>query len=298
MRGRDATAEQKLAAIAALQCGVVARNQALAAGISSSGIERRLDKGSLIAVHPGVYRVGHVAPSIEADYRAAVLACGETAVLSGHAAAHLLGLVRGRSVPEPEVLTTARRRVAGVVTRQTRRLSNRDRMNWQGIPITTPARTLVDLAAVVHEGELSRAVHEASVRHGTTAKEIEGALSRRPNAEGAGRLRAVVRGDVAITLSKLERRFLKVMREAGLPLPITNRLAGGRFVDCRWPEHKLTVELDSYRYHSSRHAWEKDRKREREAYARGDQLRRYTWDDVTKGKRVILRELRPILRER
>jgi len=298
MRGRDATAEQKLAAIAALQHGVVARSQALAAGISSSGIQRRLDKGSLIAVHPGVYRVGHVAPSIEADYQAAVLGCGGTAVLSGQAAAHLLGLVRGTRAPEPEVTTTTKRRISGVATRQTRKLSNRDRMTWQGIGVTTAARTLVDLAAVVHEGELSRAVHEAWVRHGTAPTEIEGALSRKPNAKGAGRLRAVVRGDLGITLSKLERRFLEIIREARLPLPITNRLAGGRFVDCRWPQHKLTVELDSYRYHSSRHAWEQDRKREREAYARGDQVRRYTWDDVTKGKRVILRELRPILRER
>jgi very-short-patch-repair endonuclease len=298
MRGADATAEQKLAAIAAHQHGVVARSQALAAGISSTGIERRLDKGSLIAVHPGVYRVGHVAPSIEADYQAAVVACGEAAVLSGRAAAHLLGLVRRTRAPEPEVTSAARRRLSGVATRQTRTLSNRDRMTWQGIAITTPARTLVDLAAVVQEGELSRAVHEASIRHATTPSEIEAALSRSPNAKGAGRLRAVARGDIGITLSKLERRFLKVVRRAQLPLPITNRLAGGRFVDCRWPEHKLTVELDSYRYHSSRHAWEQDRKREREAYARGDQVRRYTWDDVTKRERVILRELRPILRER
>jgi very-short-patch-repair endonuclease len=105
-----------------------------------------------------------------------------------------------------------------------------------------------------------------------------------------------VRGDVAITLSKLERRFLKVVREAGLPLPITNRLAGGRFVDCRWPEHKLTVELDSYRYHRSRHAWEQDRRREREAHARGDEFRRYTHGDVVESPRLMLAELDALLR--
>ena len=69
-------------------------------------------------------------------------------------------------------------------------------------------------------------------------------------------------------------------REEALPLPNTNRPAGGRYVDCRWPDHALTVELDGYRYHSSRHAWEHDRRREREAYARGDDFRRYTYGDV------------------
>ena len=83
-------------------------------------------------------------------------------------------------------------------------------------------------------------------------------------------LRAVLRGEFRVTLSKLEKRFLSVLRRAGLPLPRTNRPAGGRRVDCRWPELHLTVELDSYRYHHSRHAWEQDRRRE----ARGPRVRR------------------------
>ena len=90
-------------------------------------------------------------------------------------------------------------------------------------------------------------------------------LARRPHSPGAAALRAVLHGDVHVTLSKLERRFLARLRAAGLPLPQTNRPAGGRRVDCRWPELRLTVELDSYRYHRSRHAWEQDRRREREA---------------------------------
>jgi very-short-patch-repair endonuclease len=75
----------------------------------------------------------------------------------------------------------------------------------------------------------------------------------------------------------------------------TNRPAGGRRVDCRWPEQRLTVELDSYRYHRSRHAWEQDRRREREAYARGDQFRRFTWGDVFEDPRQMLAELRALL---
>lgn len=79
---------------------------------------------------------------------------------------------------------------------------------------------------------------------------------------------------------------------------MTNRVAGGRRVDCRWPAHRLTVELDSYRYHASRHAWEQDRRREREARARGDEFRRYTYGDVLESPELMLRELRALLSPR
>ena len=166
---------------------------------------------------------------------------------------------------------------------------------WRGIPVTTPAETLVDLAAVVDETELARACHEAGVRHHTTPKQVEAVLARRPNAKGAGQLRAIMRGEVKVTLSKLEERFLERLRQASLPLPQTNRPAGSKRVDCRWPAHRLTVELDSYRYHRSRHAWENDRRREREAYARGDEFRRYTYGDVFESPAPMLAELRALL---
>ena len=106
---------------------------------------------------------------------------------------------------------------------------------------------------------------------------------------------ALLRGDAKVTLSKLESAFLVLLGNEGLPLPETNRPAGGRRVDCRWPELKLTVELDSYRYHHSRHAWENDRRREREAYARGDGFRRYTYGDVLETPQPMLAELRALL---
>ena len=105
----------------------------------------------------------------------------------------------------------------------------------------------------------------------------------------------MLHGDVHVSLSRLERGFLAQLRRVGLPLPVTNRPAGGRYVDCRWVEQRLTVELDGYRYHSSRYAWELDRRREREAYARGDQFRRYTWGDVFEQSGPMLRELRSVL---
>jgi very-short-patch-repair endonuclease len=120
-------------------------------------------------------------------------------------------------------------------------------------------------------------------------------LSSRPTTKGAATLRRVLRGDTRVTLSALERRFLQLLREARLPLPETNRPVGGRRVDCRWPEHRLTVELDGYRYHGSRHAWEQDRRREREARARGDDFRRYTFGDVFEAPGAMLAELRSVI---
>jgi very-short-patch-repair endonuclease len=251
-----------------------------------------VQKGSLIPKHPGVYRVGHAAPSTEADYMAAVLACGDSALLSGRAAGHLLRLLKGSS-PPPEVTTRTERRIRGVTTKRVRGLDlGRDGTTWRGIPVTSVARTLVDLAAVLGVDALARACHEAGVLHGTTPAEVEAVLARHPKAPGAGKLRWVMRGDVRVTLSRLEGRFLTILREAGLPLPVTNKPAGGSRVDWRWTRQQLTVELDSYTYHRSRHAWERDRRREREARARGDDFYRYTYDDVYRRARVVIRELR------
>jgi len=92
--------------------------------------------------------------------------------------------------------------------------------------------------------------------------------------------------------------FLTRLRAAGLQLPQTNRPAGGRRVDCRWPARRLTVELDGYRYHHSRHAREQDRGREREARARGDEFRRYTYGDVFERPALMMAELRALPSDR
>jgi very-short-patch-repair endonuclease len=289
--------EEELARIAGAAHGVVTRAELLQAGVTVDEIRHRLRAGSLIREHRGVYRVGHRAPTILADYLAAVRACGDDALLSGPPAGHLFGLLKGSS-PPPEVTTPTERRIEGVNTRRSRNIDPRDRTTFRGIPITTVPRTLVDLAAVLPLYGLARACHEAGVLHSTTPAQVDRVLARRPNSRGAGNLREVLGGDVRVTLSKLERAFLHLLRGAGLPLPVTNRLAGGRRVDCRWPEQRLTVELDSYRFHRSRHAWEQDRRREREARARGDEFRRFTYGDVLEDSRYLLRELRQLLLRR
>jgi len=284
-----------IAEIARRQHGVVTRSELLAAGLSAKEVARRARSGALLPEYRGVYRVGHRAPSTEATYLAAVKACGRSAVLSGPAAAHLWRLTKGRP-PPPEVTARKEKRVPGLTTRRCRSLEREDRTLWRGIPVTTVPRTLVDLARTLDEEELAKACHEAGVIYRTTPAHVEAVLARRPNAPGRAKLRAVLRGEVRVALSRLERRFLELMREAGLPLPETNKVAGEHRVDCRWPEHALTVELDSYRYHGSRQAWQQDHRRERAAYARGDDHRRYTHDDVFEDPRPMLRELAGALR--
>ena len=278
--------------MAARSHGVVTRAQLLAAGITSDEIAHRVRTGALQREHRGVYRVGHRARSVEATFLAAVWACGDRAVLSGRAAAHLWGLIQG-AARAPEVIAPAKRRVQGA---RTRRGEHVEATTHRGIPVTTVPRTLVDLAADLPLDALARACHEAGVKYDTTPRQVAAVLARRPRAKGANRLRTVTTGDVEVTLSELERAFLKRLREAGLPLPKTNKPAHGRRVDCRWPGRRLTVELDSYRYHRSRHAWEQDRRREREARARGDEFRRYTHGDVVESPRLMLAELCALLR--
>lgn len=206
---QSSTVEQKIERIASRAWGVVTWAEMRAAGISADQIRARALKGLLLRMHPGVYRVGHRAHSPEAVFMAAVKACGAGSLLSGFAAAFLWGLVKG-PVPIPEVTTRTERRVKGVKTRRSRiALGTTSR----GIPVTTVPQTLVDLAAVLEVDALARACHKAGVRHRTTPRQVAEVLARYPNAPGAGRLRAVMSGEERVTLSELERRFLRLVRE-------------------------------------------------------------------------------------
>jgi hypothetical protein len=265
--------------------GVVTRAQLLAAHISAEAIRQRMLSGSLIRVHRGVYRVGHIAPSADALYMAAVLACGDRALLDGLAAAWLHRLVKG-SLPRPEVTGPTERRVPGVITHRSRKLPPATRV--RSIPVLTVPHTLIAISSRLDEDALARAVHEARVLYGTKPQHVP-----RP---WPAQLRRVLLGDTRITLSELEREFIRLLIRAGIPLPQTNVAAAGRYVDCRWPEYNLTVELDGYAAHDSRHAWRQDRRREREAYARGDDFRRYIYEDVFVDPLNTLRELQALLR--
>lgn len=296
MRREPRKVDAEIAKMAGRRHGLVTRRQLLAAGPSASAIDRRIRCGRLHVVHRGVYRVGHVAPNVPATYLAAVLACGEGAALSGLPAAFLLGLVDG-APPAPEVSVPRDRRVPGVRVRRCRTLGSEDTITRDKVPLTSVPRTLIDLAGRLSVEELVSACHEAGVRYCTRPAHVVAALARHPNPRGRARLIFVIEGGAPVSLSRLESRFLARLRDAGLPRPDeTNRPVGGHRVDCRWVQLALTVELDSFRFHNTRRSWQQDRARERAAYARGDQHRRYTWADVDEDPRAMLAELSALLR--
>jgi Transcriptional regulator, AbiEi antitoxin len=291
MPGQVTTA---LARLAGRSKGVVTRVELFRAGLTRGQIDWRVQSGLLIPQYDGVYRVGHAAPSVECSYLAAVKACGEGALLCGRAAAHHFGVIKG-SPPPPEVLVVGKRRIPGLCVRRTRHIDRRDATRRHGIPITTVARTLVDLAAELPPEPLAVAFHEAAVLYRAKPEHVEAALARRPNSPGAAELRRAIWGDTRVLLSELERGFIALLGANDLPLPETNIREGGHYVDCRWPQYPLTVELDTYRYHSTRQAWERDQRRERRARARGDEYRRYVWGDVFEEPDATVAELRQLL---
>jgi hypothetical protein len=293
MRDQHRT-DWEIARIAGLQHGHITHAQLLAAGVSGSALHRRVERGLLFREHRGVFRVGHRAPSVEAVYMGAVLACGEEALLCRWAAAHLMELVKG-GAPRPEVVAPVERRVPGVLTHRTRRRDRGDRTYFRRIPITPIPCILVDLAADLSLDGLARICHEAGMKYRTTPAQVKAVLAQRSRVPGIANLERVIVGDVKVVLSELEREFLRLLRKHGLPLPQTNRPASGRRVDCRWPEHRLTVELDSYQFHHTRYAWEQGYRREREARKRRDRFRRYTWSDVFEDSTYMLAELHTLL---
>ena len=272
--------------------GIATRPELIEAGVTTDEIRHRLHTSALLPEYPGVYRVGHRAPNFESCYMAAVKACGEGALISGMAAAYLFGLIKGKP-PPPEVTAPKKRKWA---TRWSPCICRNDATKWRGIPVTTVPRTLIDLAPRLSEGQLARLCHEAGVLHKVTPAMVERLLKQ--NTPGAGKLRAVLRGDAKVLLSKLEKGFIQRLKEHDLPLPETNKDVDGRRVDCRWPEHKLTVELNSYTFHNSKHSWQQDYERQREAYARGDAFRAYTWRDVFDEPDRMMGELNGLLADR
>jgi very-short-patch-repair endonuclease len=285
--------ERILERIATPQQGVLTREEALAGGLSAHQIVHRVRLGALIAVYPGVYRLGHQAPSPKADSMAAVKACGEGSAAAGLDAAFHLGLTKAPPLV-PEVVSPRDRRVKGIRIHRARRTSI-DIVEVDGIPVTSPAQTLVDIAGRLDDDHLARACHEAWVKHRCGWPQVARALARRPNAKGAARLRAHLLGDAPLILSRMERRFMRLLRDDGRELPTTNERVGNHRVDCHWPHLDLIIELDSYRFHGSRRAWEKDRRRDREARRLGKTLVRFTSDDVFVKHRAMLAEVRKLV---
>ena len=250
-------ADQQLALITTLQLHI--------AGVGRGAVRRRLENGTLHRRYRGVYLVGHPIPLPGAHELGAVLACGERAFISHRSAAGLWGLARA-PLGDAEITVVDRgcRSRTGLRVHRVETLAAPDRAHKRGIPVTSPARTIVDFAATADSGELEHAITEAYANNLTDERQILAAIERVPNHAGAALLRATLRqpGGPQRTRSDGERAMLRLIRAAGLPAPRTNIVIAGFNADFVWPEERLIVEVDGYPFHGHRAAFERDHRRD------------------------------------
>jgi very-short-patch-repair endonuclease len=263
--GGGAKRERELAELATQQHGVAARRQLLALGFGDEAIKLRLEAGRLSALHEEVYAVGHRRVSQRGYWWAGVLAYGDGALLSHRSAAALWGFGRQRRVVE----VTASRGRQGIDRRtgiwiHRCRLYPEDRVVRDGIPVTTVARTLFDLAEVDDEGRLRRAWEEADRLHLLRLRAVEEVCERGYGRRALRPIRRLLAEASAPgrTRSPLEDRFHRFCEEHRLPAPATNVTVLDHEVDALWPQARLVVELDSWEFHRHRAAFERDRARD------------------------------------
>lgn len=305
-RGGTDNPGRAIAWIAGRQLGLISSWQLQMLGISRAAITRRLRRGALHRVHRGVFLVGHGLQLSGAREFAAVLACGDKAFVSHRSAAVLWGLTKlaGADVEVSVVARSCRSRDGLHVHRLTQ-LDARDRALKNGIPTTSPARALVDLAASAGPDELEPALAEGRAQRIVRDPELLATLDRAGNRAGVGALRALLRhqGGPRLTRSEAERRLLRLIRAARLPEPEANVRVEGFEVDFLWPEARLIVEVDGFAFHGHRPAFERDRLRDMMLRDRGFEVIRVTWKQLVDQPLLVIAHIaralgRPHLRSR
>ena len=268
-----------LARVAGAQQGLAHHRQLAQLTISRGAIRHRLASGSLHHVLPSVLAVGHPTLQPLAPEMAALLYVWHDGVISHHSAASLWGF----SAPPPGVSVTAIgrkvRHQPGVRIHQVPYLDSRDVRIRHGLPVTAPARTLIDRAGQTTPDHLDRELNEARVLKLVTDAELRAAIDRCPGRKGVGNLHAVLaaqRGP-SLTRSEAERRLKAIIEQGQLPWPTFNVYVHGKQVDLLWPDLQLVVEVDGYGPHGHRTAFERDRQRDQQLAAHGYSVIRITW---------------------
>jgi very-short-patch-repair endonuclease len=268
-------------------------------GYGASAIRRRLEAGRLHRVYRGVYAVGHRRLSLKGRWMAAVLACGPKAVLSHRAGAALWDL---RSIPSGPIDITVpgrtRRGQTGIRVHNVRRLHPADRATRDGIPVTAVPRTLLDYAEVAGKQQLRHALDAAVRMEVLDGRALDALLARCLGRRGRRLVKAAVaelRGPAPWTQSELERAFLALIREDGLPEPRTNVMVAGYLVDMWWPEERLVVELDGYRFHKSRKQFEEDRLKDAKLLLEDCRVLRVTQRRVQYDREALLGDVEALL---
>jgi hypothetical protein len=284
--------------LAGRQHGVVARVQLSAAGLGRRAIDRRIESGLLQPLHRGVYAVGHRALRREAWWLAAVLAAGPGAALSYRSAAELWGMRNG-SRARIDVSVPRHRRSTARLELHLVELRPDEVTTAAGIPVTTPARTLLDVAAVVTEQHLEHAFHEAEVRRLASPTSLDALVARYPGRSGTPAIRQLLAQHKAIgqspPTSVLERRFLAFLDAHDIPRPTINRLSRQGELDATWPAQRLIVECDGFATHGTRKAFEADRAKDRALQVAGWRAVRITWRQLTDDADTIAAQLKVLL---
>jgi very-short-patch-repair endonuclease len=278
-----------IAALAAEQHRLVTRRQLLGAGVGNGAIKQRLANARLHQLHRGVYAVGTPRVDRLGRWLAAVLACGEGAVLSHLSAAALFGLLAPMPGPVDVLVPgggSARR--PGIRIHGTRSLPAAEVVRRRRVPCTSVERTLVDLA---DRPLIDRAVEQAFALRLLGRTRMADALRRANGKPGTKELRRLLTRlleDFPLTRSELERRFLRLLAEAGLPAPLVNRHRAGHRVDFHWPEYGLVVETDGRATHDNPYAFHQDRARDLDLeLADVHVIRLSWWQIVNEPERVL-----------
>jgi hypothetical protein len=263
------------------QHGVVSREQLLARGLGSEAVAHRLTRARLHRIERGVYAVGRPEVSRHGRWMAAVLGCGSGAALSHDSAAALWGILATERAGIHVAMPPGSRRRRPGVTAHRCDLSPAEIAVRDGIPVTSVARTLLDVAAQRGRDRLEVAINEADKLDLIEPDTLRKALDAYPGQRGVARLRSVLdRRTFALTDSQLERRFLAIADRAGLPLPLTGQRLNGFKVDFVWPDLGLVVETDGLRYHRTPAQQARDRQRDQAHTAAGLTALRFTHAQV------------------
>jgi hypothetical protein len=269
--------DRQIAALAGRQHGIVTRLQLLRLGLSDSAISRSARSGRLHRLYRGVYAVGHTVLTREGRWMAATLATGGVVSHATAAAAWDLRTTGAGAIHVTVPGTAGRLRHKGIRLHRSRTLEPHDVTTRRGIPITTPVRTVIDLAATLDGRPLEYVLDLAEQRGLVDFAE----LARRPKPRSLQAVLSLYTAGTFVTRSEMENRFIALCDAHGIPRPRVNSHVEGEEVDFVWRDERLVVEVDGYRYHRSPSKFETDRERDVMLAVAGWQVLRFTWTQLT-----------------
>jgi very-short-patch-repair endonuclease len=293
--------DREVAALAARQYGVIAHRQLRACGLDRQAVAWRVKRARLLVLHPGVYAVGHAQLRIEGKWLAAVLHCGERAALSHGDAAALWGLVPvgGSRIHVSTPHRSGREPDRPVRLHRVGTLRDDEVTILREVPVTTLARTLLDLAATTRSRAIEDMIAQADRLDRFDLVAVRRVIDAHRRQPGRRRLIGVLdrlEGVGATDLrSRAELALVQICDDNGLPAPRANVEVAGFLVDFHWPGTDLVVETDGFTYHSMPSVFESDRERDQVLMLAGYRVARFTYNQLTRQPRRSARRLRDLL---